>query len=260
MVSNSSTSTPPSMRRAARSSFDTAPGCEPSCAAALAAADPLAQPLAPQAHAAPRGSRAKPPAVQGLLPEGTARTALELQLRRGGDPLPRRVDPQPALAATAGLPEARRHPPRAPRRPRGLLQAQGAVRHRGSHQRQPPLTDPQREGLPGSRVPDPQSPAQHGSGAPGSRGVTMPLNPRILEQTGTNYPSPTSQQSVGTCLGRVQLRSRNDCDTRTGAPWRFMAHFSTTSPRAWSSSGTKAGPSAPGAQRNCQRSERRPGS
>jgi hypothetical protein len=71
----------------------------------------------------------------------------------------------------------------------------------------------------------------------------------------TNDPSPTSQHSVGTCLGRVQLRRRNDCDTRTGARWRFMAQLSTTSRRACSSSGTKTGPSAPGAQKNWQRSE-----
>jgi hypothetical protein len=71
----------------------------------------------------------------------------------------------------------------------------------------------------------------------------------------TNDPSPTSQHSVGTCLGRVQLRRRNDWDTRTGAPWRFMAQLSTTSRRACSSSGTKTGPSAPGAQKNWQRSE-----
>jgi len=126
---------------------------------------------------------------RNLLPQGADRAALELQLRGGGDPLPRPLGQEPALAAAASLSEARPHTPRTPRGAPGLLQAQGALWRRRSHQRQPAQPHPPSPRLPGSRVPDPQSPAQHGSGRPprscgmSPTGMTLPLNPRILART-----------------------------------------------------------------------------
>lgn len=69
----------------------------------------------------PRALCAQPPPGQGLPAQGAARPPLDVHLRRRGPPLSHSLAPSPALAAPAGLPEARptAHPP--PGRHRQLL-------------------------------------------------------------------------------------------------------------------------------------------
>jgi len=87
--------------------------------------------------------------------------ALDLHLRGGGAPLPHQLAPRSPLAAAAGLPEARPNVDAPSGRHLELLPREGPLRESRSDQRQHPCDAASGPGLPGPRIPPPQSPEGH---------------------------------------------------------------------------------------------------